>query len=133
MALTLSNLQKIKSSLTELLNAIDDTIKVKERLCPFKTYEDVQNAEVLQRNLPEQFYFFRYFKYFIELNRDKKGYYFYIEHFSPYNSKIIHSTYSNQYRLKEDNFDNAVAVFNELVIECLHFVLKTDSELFYIY
>lgn len=133
MALTLSNLHKIKSSLTELLKAIDDTIKVKERLSPFKTFEDVQNAEILQRNLPEQFYYFRYFKYSIELNRDKKGYYFYIEHFAPNNYKLIHSRMTNQYRLIEDNFDNAVALFGELVIECLHLVSKKDTELFYIY
>lgn len=133
MALTLSNLHKIKSSLQELLNSIDDTIKVKERLSPFNTFEDMQNAQVLQRALPEQFYYFRYFNYSIELNRDKKGYYFYIEYFVPNSHKVERMRYSNQYRLKENNFDNALIVFNELVIECLHFVSEKENQLFYIY
>lgn len=133
MALTLSNLHKIKSSLQELLNSIDDTIKVKERLSPFNTFEDVQNADVIQRTLPEQFYNFRYFNYSIELNRDKKGYYFYIEYFVPDNNSVERMRYSNQYRLKINTFENALIVFNELVIECLHKVTEKENQLFYIY
>lgn len=133
MALTLSNLHKIKSSLQELLNSIDDTIKVKERLSPFSTYEDVQNADVLQRALPEQFYYFRFFQYSIELNRDKKGYYFYIENFVPNSNDVERQRYSCQYRLKINTFENALVVFNDLVIECLHLVSEKENQLFYIY
>lgn len=133
MALTLSNLHKIKSSLQELLNSIDDTIKVKERLSPFSTYEDVQNADVLQRALPEQFYYFRFFQYSIELNRDKKGYYFYIENFVPNSIDVERQRYSCQYRLKINTFENALLVFNDLVIECLHLVSEKENQLFYIY
>lgn len=133
MSLTLSNLHKIKSSLQELLNSIDDTIKVKERLSPFNTFEDVQNADVIQRALPEQFYNFRYFNYSIELNRDKKGYYFYIEYFVPDNKSVERMRYSNQYRLKINTFENSLIVFNELVIECLHKVTEKENQLFYIY
>lgn len=133
MALTLSNLHKIKSSLQELLNSIDDTIKVKERLSPFSTYEDVQNADVLQRALPEQFYYFRFFQFSIELNRDKKGYYFYIENFVPNSNDVERQRYSCQYRLKINTFENALVVFNDLVIECLHLVSEKENQLFYIY
>lgn len=137
--LTLSNIKQFKDTLEQLTFECEQLIKTRERNKMFHDADDVNDAKIARLHVPQDYYNFRLFTSFVELNKDNKGYYIYCENFVPQskNLQTYRYGYTNQYRFPKDiNFTEVEKIFHLFCIECIHLAMNENEkkdELFYIY
>lgn len=134
--LTLSNIRSLRNELETIQNLCDDILKYRERERMFKNEEELSEASILSKSCPDEFFKFRLFVYYIELCRDKKGYYIYTENYVP-TSKELRSLCSvecgSQYRICKDDFEQAKKYFELFSVDMIHKYYKDEEQLIYMY
>lgn len=133
--LTLSNVRQFRAYLKDMELITDELLKVRERQRIFSNHDELEEARILQKRVPQDYYKFQLFEKYIELNLDKRGYYIYAENFVPYSDelRILAARDKNQYRINDDNFDNVVKVFGAFCLDMFHQVFKKENQLIYMY
>ena len=79
MALTLSNVRQFRSYLKDMEVITDELLKARERSRLFNNSDELEDAKTCAINCPQDYFKFQLFNFYIELNKDVRGYYIYAE------------------------------------------------------
>lgn len=132
--LTLSNVRVFRQQLKDLEFLCDDLLQARQRERIFKNHDELLEAQELCRVVPQDYFKFQLFSYYIELCKDKKGYYIYSENFVPKTPELRKLSYcSNQYRIPTDNFDDVKRYFELFCVDLIHTYFKDENKLIYMY
>lgn len=134
--MTLENVRTFRQSLDDLRSQCDNLLAYKERKQMFRTADDVKANSVNRLHVPSDYYYFRLFDHYIELCKDKKGYYIYAEHYVPSDpnlQKLRTVSSRSQYRIDSQRFDDIINVFELFCVDMIHSYFKHDSHLIYMY
>lgn len=134
--LTIDKVRTLKNELEEVSKTCDEILKYQTRKRLFNNEHDISDARVARTFTPSEYYKFRYFDCYLELNKDLKGYYIYCENYYPKNPDLVKmkSTSSNTYRIgRYNSFEDIEHYFSDFVLDLLHQKSSPDNNLFYIY
>lgn len=133
--LTLANIRQFRQYLKELTLLTDELLLTKERNSEFNNFESFQSAIGNSEHCPQEYFKFRYFEKYIELCKDKKGYYIYVEHFYPTSQDLQKLRYGQtaQFRFNGVNFEGAKELYLAFALDLIHQVSHTENKLFYLY
>lgn len=132
--LTLNNVRAFRAQLKDLEFLCDDLLKARERQRIFRNEEELSEALTAARVVPHEYYKFQLFSFYIELCKDRKGYYIYSENFTPKTSELRRLSVSgSQYRIPTNDFEEVKKYFELFCIDMIHVYYNDSEQLIYMY
>lgn len=139
MAITLNSVRQFKEQLSLMESLCDEMLSSRVHDKLFTSGEELEDAKIACKFLPEQYYCFRFFEKKIEIrfHSKTKKYYLYYEGCYPkrkfQEENNLNSIYnsSNSYFIDTQDIEEAVKIFFKAVLQIIKDTLNED--LIYIY